>query len=94
MLRLVLLLVLCFHPAPALVPGGCRGSPPRTTDLPCRRATSVLQHLLAEHDLRPERFSVAAYAEHRPVRPNDTRRNRARNPQSRPRCRGPSSLRS
>lgn len=45
MLRLVLLLVLCFHPAPALVPGGCRGSPPRTTDLPCRRATSVLQPL-------------------------------------------------
>ena len=43
------------------------------------RAVNFLRILLHNEQLDPERFSVKGFGEHRPVAPNDTKENRAKN---------------
>ncbi|GAB4387899.1 MAG: OmpA family protein [Thermodesulfovibrionales bacterium] len=52
---------------------------PSNWELSTARAASVLEALVARHGLPPERFSVAGYAEFRPVAPNETPEGRAKN---------------
>jgi len=52
---------------------------PSNWELSTARATSVIQYLLTKTDISPERLSAAGYGEYRPVAPNDTPENRARN---------------
>jgi chemotaxis protein MotB len=52
---------------------------PSNWELSTARATRVLRHLLERHALRPERLSVAGYGAFRPLVPNDSPENRARN---------------
>jgi len=48
-------------------------------ELSIARAISVLNYFVKEKGLPPERFAVVGYGEYRPVAPNDTEENRARN---------------
>jgi chemotaxis protein MotB len=48
-------------------------------ELSTHRATTVLSHLIKEHNLPPERFSAAGYAEYRPRDTNNTPEGRAKN---------------
>ena len=48
-------------------------------DLSTARATSVLEHLIAEGQMPPERLSAAGYGEFHPVASNDTDANRQLN---------------
>ncbi len=47
-------------------------------ELSSARASSVL-HFLLERGLSPDRFSIAGYGEYRPIAPNDTEEDRAKN---------------
>jgi chemotaxis protein MotB len=48
-------------------------------ELSIARAISVLNYFVKEKGLPPERFAVVGYGEYRPVAPNDTEENRAKN---------------
>ena len=48
-------------------------------ELSAARANSVLQFFLSQTNLKPEQFSVAGYGEYRPIAPNNSAENRARN---------------
>jgi chemotaxis protein MotB len=48
-------------------------------ELSIARAISVLNYFVKEKGLPPERFAVVGYGEYRPVVPNDTEENRAKN---------------
>lgn len=52
---------------------------PSNWELSTARATNVLQHLLANAQLKPDYLSAVGYGEHRPVAPNDTAHGRAAN---------------
>jgi chemotaxis protein MotB len=52
---------------------------PSNWELSSRRAASVLRYFTETMGLPAERFQVAGYAEFRPIVPNDTRENRAKN---------------
>ncbi len=52
---------------------------PSNWELSTARATNVLRYLVEQHGLDPERVSAAGYGEYRPLAPNDTEANRARN---------------
>jgi chemotaxis protein MotB len=52
---------------------------PSNWELSAYRAAAVLRYLTETVGLPAERFESAGYAEHRPLVPNDTRENRARN---------------
>lgn len=48
-------------------------------ELSVRRATEVVRYLVERRGLPPQRISATGYAEHRPIVPNDTVKNRALN---------------
>ncbi|HEX9759068.1 MAG TPA: flagellar motor protein MotB [Nitrospiria bacterium] len=48
-------------------------------ELSLERAVTVLNYLLQKGDLNPERFFIAGYADTRPIVPNNSPQNRARN---------------
>jgi len=48
-------------------------------ELSTLRATTVLRHLIANHDLTPERLSAVGYGEYHPVSSNETPEGRAMN---------------
>lgn len=52
---------------------------PSNWELSTARAAAVLRYFLEVEGLPADRFSIAGYADLRPVAPNDTRENRARN---------------
>jgi len=52
---------------------------PSNWELSTARATNVLRYLVEQHGLDPTRVSAAGYGEYRPLMPNDTDENRARN---------------
>lgn len=52
---------------------------PSNWDLSAARALNFLKILLENSKLEPERFSAIGYGEYRPVAPNDTPENRAKN---------------
>lgn len=52
---------------------------PSNWELSTARATRVLRYLVENRGLDPARFSAAGYGEYRPLLPNDTAENRARN---------------
>lgn len=52
---------------------------PSNWELSTARATTVLRYLIEEHGLQPDALSAAGYGEYRPLEPNDTESNRARN---------------
>ena len=52
---------------------------PSNWELSTARATNVVRYLINNTDLNPARFSAAGYSEYRPVAPNDTAEDRARN---------------
>lgn len=52
---------------------------PSNWELSTARAASVLQYVLQQTDLPPERFSLAGYGDTRPLVANDSADNRARN---------------
>lgn len=52
---------------------------PSNWHLSVARAVNVGYYLIQHHGLNPERVSVVGYAEYRPLLPNDTPENRARN---------------
>lgn len=52
---------------------------PSNWELSIARAIAVTGHILAESDIRSERFSVAGYADFHPLVPNDSPENRSKN---------------
>ena len=52
---------------------------PSNWELSVARATSVLKYFIEGHDMDPSRFSVRGNADQKPIAPNDTAENRARN---------------
>lgn len=52
---------------------------PSNWELSTARATTVLRYLIETHGMSPESLSAAGYGEYRPLEPNDTAENRARN---------------
>lgn len=52
---------------------------PSNWELSTARATSILRYFVERRFLDPARFSIAGYGEFRPVAPNDTLENRAKN---------------
>ncbi|NNL68310.1 MAG: OmpA family protein [Myxococcales bacterium] len=52
---------------------------PSNWELSTARATRVLRFLLERHALRPDRLSAAGYAQYRPLYPNESPSERARN---------------
>lgn len=52
---------------------------PSNWELSTERASSVISYLISEHHLSPELLSASGYSEYRPVAPNDTPENRAKN---------------
>lgn len=52
---------------------------PTNWHLSAARAVSVVEYLVEEQDLSPEQFFAGGYGEYRPVKPNDTEENRAKN---------------
>lgn len=72
-------------PNPVRVEGHTDNLPIRTERFPSNwelstaRATNVVRYLIEEHGLDPRRLSAAGYGEYRPVAPNDSDANRARN---------------
>jgi len=48
-------------------------------ELSAARAFSVIRYFIEEENIKPERLSALGYGEHRPLYPNDTEENRARN---------------
>lgn len=52
---------------------------PSNWELSTARATSMLRYFIERRSMDPARFSIAGYAEFRPIAPNDTLENRAKN---------------
>lgn len=52
---------------------------PSNWELSTARASSVIRHLIDEHDLSAERFIAVGYGETRPIVPNTTRENMQKN---------------
>ena len=52
---------------------------PTNWHLSAARAVSVVDYLVEEHNLTPEQFFAGGYGEYRPVKPNDSEENRAKN---------------
>ncbi len=52
---------------------------PTNWDLSIARAGSVVRHMLKDGKLDPKRFSVVGYSDRKPLVPNDTPENRAKN---------------
>lgn len=52
---------------------------PSNWELSACRATNVVHFFVRTQDLRPDRFLIIGYGEYRPLAPNDTEVNRARN---------------
>jgi chemotaxis protein MotB len=52
---------------------------PSNWELSTARATSVVRYLIDNYDFSPDRVSASGYAEYRPIAPNDTPENRAKN---------------
>lgn len=52
---------------------------PSNWELSTARATNVVKLLINEVGIKPEHFSATGYGEYRPIVPNDTELNRARN---------------
>ena len=52
---------------------------PSNWELSIARAIAVTDHILLESGIRPERFSVAGYADFHPLVPNDSPENRSKN---------------
>lgn len=52
---------------------------PSNWELSTARATNVIKFLIEEYGLDPRQFSAAGYGEYRPLMPNDSTENRARN---------------
>lgn len=52
---------------------------PSNWELSAARASSVLQELIRNFSIHPERMSAVAYGEYRPIVPNDSPENRQRN---------------
>jgi chemotaxis protein MotB len=52
---------------------------PTNWELSSRRATAVVRYYAENHSIPPDRISALGYGEYRPVRPNNTIENRARN---------------
>jgi len=48
-------------------------------ELSAARAFSVIRYFIEEENIKPERLSALGYGEHRPLYPNDTEENRAKN---------------
>lgn len=48
-------------------------------ELSTSRATTVVEFLLKNNFIKPEKIAVSGYGEFRPVAPNDTRENKAKN---------------
>ena len=48
-------------------------------ELSAARAFSVIRYFIEEENIKPERLSAVGYGEHRPLYPNDTEENRAKN---------------
>jgi len=48
-------------------------------ELSSARAFSVIRYFIEEENIKPERLSAVGYGEHRPLYPNDTEENRAKN---------------
>jgi len=48
-------------------------------ELSAARAFSVIRYFIKEENIKPERLSALGYGEHRPLYPNDTEENRAKN---------------
>lgn len=72
-------------PNPLRVEGHTDNWPIQTTRFPSNwelsvhRATAVVRHLIEKEGFDPQKLSALGYAEHRPVRPNDSAINRALN---------------
>ncbi len=85
--RLAGLLNSRFSKRPLRVTGHTDAARPRHTAedyatnwaLSAARAVTVARYLIESGGVRPERVSVAAYGDTRPIAPNDTREGRARN---------------
>jgi chemotaxis protein MotB len=52
---------------------------PSNWELSSARATSVVRYITDNHGISPDRISALGYGEYRPVRPNNSVENRARN---------------
>jgi chemotaxis protein MotB len=52
---------------------------PSNWELSTARATQVVRYFLSKYNFAADRISVSGYAEYRPIAPNDTPENRARN---------------
>lgn len=52
---------------------------PSNWELSTSRATNVVRYFIENTDIPPERLMAAGYAEYRPLYPNDTAENRAKN---------------
>lgn len=48
-------------------------------ELSTARATNVVKYLVQKHGIPPERIAAIGYGEHKPIVPNDTDENRAKN---------------
>jgi chemotaxis protein MotB len=52
---------------------------PSNWELSAARATEVVRYYISEHEIGPDRISALGYGEYRPIRPNNSIENRARN---------------
>ncbi len=52
---------------------------PSNWELSTTRAVNVIKYFIEEHSLSPRRLSAAGYSEYRPLVPNDSAENRAKN---------------
>jgi len=52
---------------------------PSNWELSTARATNVIKYFIEEHGIDPVRLAAAGYSKYRPLFPNDTAQNRARN---------------
>jgi chemotaxis protein MotB len=52
---------------------------PSNWELSVSRATSVLKYFIHSHSINPSRLSIKGNADQKPIAPNDTPENRARN---------------
>ncbi|HAX61605.1 MAG TPA: hypothetical protein DCX95_03465 [Elusimicrobia bacterium] len=48
-------------------------------ELSTARATTVVKYLIQKHGIPPEKIAAIGYGEHKPIKPNDTDENRAKN---------------
>lgn len=52
---------------------------PSNWELSAARATKIVRYLIARHDIPPSRLTAVAYADQKPVAPNTSETNRAKN---------------